>query len=259
MIDSSLIAFVNLLADASGDIIRRYFRHTPQTESKSDLTPVTIADKETETILRTLIQQHYPQHGIAGEEFPPHQGDAEWLWVLDPIDGTKSFIAGRPWFATLIGLTHRGDPVLGVIDQPITHERWIGDPQRSCTLNNQPTRTSGCTQLAEAIIATTGPTYFNEEDWQRYQHIMRLCRFPIWGGDCYNYAMLATGTVDLVIESGLKPHDMMALAAVVNASGGFCCDWQGTPITYSSSDRIIAAATKELALLAQMELAQKLL
>ncbi len=236
---------------AAGEIEMKYYKLGTSAIDKADGSPVTIADQEAEIILRNLIMEHYPHHGINGEEFPTHQGDAQLLWVLDPIDGTKSFIAGRPWFGTLIGLTDGGTPILGVIDQPITRERWIGVPGQGCTLNGQSTKTSGCTQLANAIIATTGPSYFSEKDWHRYQTISRLCRFPIWGGDCYNYAMVATGTVDLVIEAGLKPHDMMALAAVVNAAGGYCCDWQGHPIAYGSSDRIIAAATKELALLAQ--------
>lgn len=234
------LALAHALADAAGEAIRPYFRAHYETDYKSDESPVTQADRAAEAAIRAILETERPHDGIIGEEFGAVREDAERVWILDPIDGTRSFIAGRPIFGTLIALTQEGWPMLGIIDQPIIQERWAGMIGRPTTFNGQPARTRSCRQLSDAILASTGPQYFPGCTGEHFSLLARDCRDTVWGGDCYNYAMLASGHVDLVIEAGLKLHDIAALVPVVEGAGGRMCDWSGDPLTHDFDGQVIA-------------------
>jgi len=228
------------LADAAGEAIRPFFRARYETDFKSDDSPVTQADRAAEAAMRAILEKERPADGIIGEEYGTERGDAERIWVLDPIDGTRSFIAGRPIFGTLIGLMQAGWPVLGIIDQPIAQERWAGLTGQGTTLNGKAVHSRRCRELSDAILASTGPQYFPGCTGEHFALLARDCRDTVWGGDCYNYALLASGHVDLVIEAGLKLHDLAALVPVVEGAGGRMCDWNGDPLTHDSDGNVVA-------------------
>jgi len=236
-----LIALAHRLADASGAVIRQYFRTPFTIIEKADQTPVTIADREAEQALRKLIAVTRPDDGIIGEEFGNEHADARHVWVLDPIDGTGSFATGKPVFGTLIALLEDGLPILGVIDQPITGERWVGARGHGTTLNNAPVRTRPCAGLATAWLESTSPALFNKQDGTAFQRLANATLRTRWGTDCYAYAVLATGFVDLVAEVGLKLHDFAALIPVVEGAGGVVTDWAGKPLTRDSGSHVLAA------------------
>lgn len=235
------IALVHRLADAAGIVCRAHFRTGVPVDHKGDESPVTLADRGAEEAIRAILSEVRPQDGVWGEEFGAEGMDREWVWVLDPIDGTKAFITGRPTFGTLIGLLHKGRPVLGVVDQPILRDRWIGIQGRSTELNGTPVATRACPSLDLATISTTGPVYFDGDGWGRYQAVAEKARIQTFGGDCTQYALLSSGFIDLVIEQGLKLHDYAALAPVVNGAGGRMTDWQGRELTMDSDGTIIAS------------------
>jgi inositol-phosphate phosphatase / L-galactose 1-phosphate phosphatase / histidinol-phosphatase len=236
------IALAVRLAEAAGAAIRPFFRAEAGAEHKDDATPVTLADRAAEAAMRRVLQAEVPLDTVIGEEFEATRGTSGRTWVLDPIDGTAGFLAGRPLFGTLIALMVDGWPVLGVIDQPILGERWIGVSGRPTTLNGRHVRTRNCPTLAEATLATTGPHYFDDHDGA---HFMALAsrtahRRMVMGGDCYNYAMLASGHLDLVCEAGLKLHDWAAVVPVIEGAGGTMCDWRGEPLHGASDGHILA-------------------
>jgi len=236
------IALAQRLADAAGAAIRPWFRAAPVTERKADATPVSQADREAEEAMRAILAAERPQDGVLGEEFGENAGISGRQWVLDPIDGTAGFLAGRPIFGTLIALLVDGWPVLGLIDQPVLKERWLGVTGQPTTLNGAPVRCRPCPSLEAATLATTGPHYFDEHDGG---HFMALAartdhRRMVMGGDCYNYAMLATGQIDIVCEAGLKLHDWAALVPVVEGAGGTMCDWNGEPLHDRSEGHVLA-------------------
>lgn len=234
------LALAHRLADAAGEAIRPFFRARYETDYKSDASPVTQADRAAEAAMRAILEKERPQDGIIGEEYGRCREDAERVWILDPIDGTRSFVAGRPIFGTLIGLTQAGWPVVGVIDQPITKERWTGATGRGTELNGKPVHARPCRELSEAILASTGPQYFPDCTGEHFSLLARDCRDTVWGGDCYNYALLASGHIDLVVEAGLKLHDIAALVPVVEGAGGRMCDWSGDPLTHDSDGKVVA-------------------
>jgi inositol-phosphate phosphatase/L-galactose 1-phosphate phosphatase/histidinol-phosphatase len=229
------VEFAHRLADAAGEIQRRYFRQPLKIELKPDASPVTRVDKETERALRQLIEQAYPGHGIAGEEYAPVREHAEFVWVLDPLDGTKSFLAGMPLFGILISLAQGGHFVLGVIDQPILHDRWLGADGHGTMFNGTPVHTRPCTKLADAV-AFLGKPY--DAKIARLRDDVKWARY---GGDCYGYGLLASGFVDLVVDADLDDHDFGALEPVVRNAGGAITDWAGQPLAMGSSGEIIAA------------------
>lgn len=243
----SFLPLAERLADASGDIVRRYFRADPsdmKVEAKSDETPVTIADRSAEAAMRRLIEEAYPEHGIFGEEFPFARTDAEYAWVLDPIDGTKSFVTGMPIFGTLIALLRNDRPILGIINQPILNERWIGMAGRRTTLNGRPVSTSKVTRLADAAHYSTDPNMFRHgNEWRKVDALLAEVKSSRYGGDCYSYALLATGFVDVVTESGLKIYDFMPLIPVIEGAGGVITDWNGAALTRESDGHVLAACT----------------
>jgi inositol-phosphate phosphatase / L-galactose 1-phosphate phosphatase / histidinol-phosphatase len=235
------LAFANRLADVAGAAIRPFFRADFTHQSKADASPVTEADRAAEAAMRRIIEAEYPRDGIIGEEYGEKPGTSGRIWVLDPIDGTVSFMAGRAIFGTLIALMHDGFPVLGVIDQPIARERWVGAAGRTTTLNDKPAQARPCRKLANAALASSGPQYFDDHS---ATHFMALAaktnQRTVWGGDCYNYALLASGHLDLVVETGLKLHDFAALAPIVDGAGGMMCDWNGDPLHAASEGHVIA-------------------
>lgn len=236
------IALALRLADAAGAAIRPYFRSDSGVERKPDGTAVTLADRAAEEAMRAILRAEAPSDTIIGEEFGATAGTSGRSWVLDPIDGTAGFLAGRAMFGTLIALVVEGWPVLGVIDQPIARERWVGASGRPTTLNGAPVHTRPCRTLGEATVATTGPHYFDDHDGAHFMSLAARTdhKRMVMGGDCYNYAMLASGHLDIVCEAGLKLHDWAALVPVVEGAGGTMCDWNGEPLHSGSSGHVLA-------------------
>lgn len=239
------LALAGELADVARAISRQHFRTPLDVESKGDGSPVTIADRGIETRMRQMIRAAFPGHAIRGEEFAA-EGSGEFAWVLDPIDGTKSFVTGFPLFGSLVALTQDGRPVLGVIEAPALAERWVGCEGRSTLFNGQPVKTRACRSVAEAVIYTTTPETFNERELPLFRALAQRAALRRYGGDCYLYGMLAGGHCDLVIEVQLKPHDFMAVVPVVQGAGGFMSDWQGNPLTFASDGRVVAAGSEAL-------------
>ncbi len=246
MIDAELIPFAERLADAAGAAIRPYFRTPFTVETKADLSPVTAADRASETAIRQLIEAHYPDHGIIGEELGSVREATRFVWVLDPIDGTRAFIAGRPLFGTLIALLDDGIPVLGIIDQPIAGDRWVGATGRQTLFNGSPASTRQCPELADAYAGTTSPQAFDSGDFACFERLRANVREVLYGGDCHNYGLLASGWLDLVVEAGLKLHDFAALVPVIEGAGGVMRDWSGKPLHMASDGRVIAAGDVRL-------------
>ena len=239
--------FAQELADAAAGVVRRYYRLPVAVETKADASPVTVADREAERAMRELIRARYPDHGIEGEEFGAERPDAELVWHLDPIDGTKSFIIGRPLFGTLIGLSHRGQPLLGLIDQCISRERWLGVLGRGASWNGQAIHVRRCPDLGDAVLGTTSPLMFAEGAEQAaFARVRQAVRYPLFGGDCYTYGLLAMGLLDLVIEADLDAYDFMALVPVIEGAGGIMTDWRGHALHPGSDGRIIAAGDPRL-------------
>jgi len=247
MVPADYLAFAHELADAAGAVLRRYYRTPIEVAYKDDASPVTVADREAEQRIRDLIGARFPDHGIDGEEFAGEQVDAELVWSLDPIDGTKAFMIGRPTFGTLISLLRRGQPVLGIIDQPILHERWEGALETPSAFNRTSISVRPCPGLAHAVLCTTAPEMFTSAaERAGFDRVAQAVRFPVYGGDCYAYGLLAMGLADLVIEADLQVHDFAALVPVVEGAGGIMTDWEGKPLAAGSDGRVIAAGDRRV-------------
>ena len=243
-------AFVDQLATVSGDAILPFFRTALSVENKSRggaFDPVTAADRSAEAAMRALIKKHFPEHGVVGEEHGSERPDAEFVWVLDPIDGTKSFISGMPAWGTLIALTRAGEPVYGMMHQPFTRERFFGDGGAAHyrgPAGERALRTRRCGTLAEATLMTTSPLLMDEAERTAFRRVEQAVQLSRYGGDCYAYCMLAAGHVDLVIECGLKPHDVVALIPIIAGAGGVMTTWDGAPA--KTGGRIVAAGDPRL-------------
>lgn len=240
------LALANRLADAAGAAIRPLFRGDWEQERKADRSPVTEADRAAEAAMRAILESERPDEGIIGEEYGKSRESAGRQWVLDPVDGTISFMAGRPIFGTLIALMQDGWPVLGIIDQPIAGERWAGRIGEGTTFNGKPVRTRSCKSLDEAVLATSSPHYFDSASAEAYMQLAQTVGGNerqgtiVYGGDCYNYGLLAGGHLDIVCEQGLEIYDYAALVPVVEGAGGTVSDWQGNPLDADSDGTIIA-------------------
>lgn len=243
---NDFLAFAEHLADAAGAAIRPHFRTPITIDDKEDRTPVTAADRAAEQVMRDLVTRHHPNHGMIGEEFGSLRPDARLVWVIDPIDGTKSFISGVPLFGTLIALLAEGRPILGIIDQPILGERWIGAQGQATTFNGRPVKSRACTKLENASLHATSPHNFNAPDARAFAKLTARAKRPLYGWDCYAYAQLASGFIDLVVESGLKPFDYLAIVPVVEGAGGLMTDWAGAALGLASDGRVIAAGDARL-------------
>ena len=234
------------LADAAAAHSMRLFRTPLDIIAKADESPVTRADREAEQAMRDILGAQRPADGIYGEEHGLERVEAERVWVLDPIDGTRSFITGSPLWGTLIALVRGGRVELGVVDMPVLGERWIGQPGAGAQRNGQAVRVRDCSAIADARIVTTSPDIFNAADWQAFDRLSRRCAMRRFGGDCYGYAQLAGGTIDLVVETGLQPYDYLGPTGLIEAAGGIVTDWEGQPLGLKSDGRVVAAATREL-------------
>ncbi len=245
-----LTAFIDDLASVAGEAILPFFRTALSVEDKSRggvFDPVTAADRAAEQAMRAVIRGTFPNHGIVGEEFGAERPDAEYVWVLDPIDGTKSFISGMPAWGTLIALTHSGVPVLGMMHQPFMDERFSGDghaaryrgPAGERALIVRP-----CAKLSDAVLYTTSPRLMNPQDRKAFAQVEEMARLSRYGGDCYAYCLLAAGHIDLVIETEIKPHDIIPLMPIITGAGGIVTTWEGGPA--AGGGRIIAAGDKRV-------------
>lgn len=241
-----LIPFAEQLATVSGEIVRTHYRTDFNFEVKADASPVTIVDKEIERNVRALIRNTYPEHGIIGEEYEPVNPDANYTWMIDPIDGTKSFMIGRPIFGTLISLLRKNVPILGIIDQPILGERWTGVKGFATNFNYDIAEVRECPDLSRAVLCTTSPNLFDDQDLEKFERVRKQAQYVVYGGDCYSYGLLARGSVDVVIETGLKPYDFCALRPVIEGARGIITDWDGKPLTATSDGRVIACGDKTL-------------
>jgi len=237
--------FAHELADLARPIARRYFRQPLVVENKADASPVTMADRQIEQAMRAAIAARFADHAVLGEEFG-EQGDSALRWVLDPIDGTRSFICGVPLFGTLIALLDRGRPLLGIIDMPMLDERWAAGPGSPATWNGAAVRTSPCADLSSAKLFSTAPDLFAGEDARRIAQVESAVAVRRFGGDCYQYGLLASGQIDLVIEAGLQRYDVMALVPIIESAGGRICGWDGAPLSERFDGRVVAAANETL-------------
>jgi histidinol phosphatase-like enzyme (inositol monophosphatase family) len=249
----TFVAAAHAAADVAGAAIRPFFRvgtsDSLDTALKEDRSPVTIADRTAERAMRAVLGERLPEHGIMGEEFGLQRPDARFRWVLDPIDGTRAFITGRPVFGTLIALLDQGTPVLGLIDQPVTGERWTG-------VAGQPTRFRGpfggqvgcrrCPRLADAELSCTSPAMLDDAETSRWRRLESQVRRSSWGGDCYAYGLLALGQIDIVAEADMKIWDWAALVPVIEGAGGSVTDWEGQKLRDTSNRRVLAVGNPAL-------------
>lgn len=245
-----IAAFVDELAKVAGDAIRPFFRTALAIDNKrlkGSFDPVTAADRAAETAMRALIRKQFPAHGIIGEEFEDVESNGPYTWVLDPIDGTKSFIAGMPVWGTLIGLCKDGVPVYGLMAQPFIGERFTGDggsAKYRGPAGERKLMTRPCASLEDALLFTTSPHLFTPEERERFEAVEKNVRLSRYGGDCYAYCMIAAGYVDLVVEAGLDSYDIIALIPIVEGAGGVITNWQGE--SAAKGGRIVAAGDKRL-------------
>ncbi len=241
-----LASFACVLADLARPMALEHFRQNIAVEHKADLSPVTYADRSIEAAMRALIEKTYPGHGILGEEHGTSNIDSAHVWVLDPIDGTKSFVTGMPTFGTLIALLEDGRPTLGVISIPPTGELWIGRDGEATLFNRVACHASACARLADALIYTTSPDNFDAAGLEMFDRISNRAAMRRYGGDCYCYGLLASGHIDAVMEMNLQPYDFMALVPVIEGAGGVISDWQGQALHLGSDGYVVAAATPDL-------------
>ena len=250
-------SFVDELASVSGHTILPFFRTALAVENKQagGFDPVTAADRAAEQAMRTLIQRAFPDHGILGEEYGAERTDAEYVWVLDPIDGTKSFISGMPAWGTLIGLMRFGEPVFGMMHQPFIKERFTGDGGAAHyrgPAGDRDLRVRECARFSDALLYTTSPLLMNEADRATFRKVENTAKLSRYGGDCYAYCMLAAGQIDLIIETEINPYDIVALIPIVAGAGGIITTWENEPaqqggrIVVAGDERVHAAALEML-------------
>lgn len=257
MIDSDFqkdtLSIARKMADAAWAAIAPHWRNLQHVENKEQghgYDPVTEADKEAELAMRAVLAELRPNDGIRGEEFDDKPSENGWTWVLDPVDGTRAFVAGLPVWTTLIGFCNSENvPVIGVIDQPALSERYLGWPGGAVLeQGGQPTimNVSACNDLREAVIATTDAFIMTPPEQGAWTHLRSTARITRYGLDAYAYARLAAGTIDLVAEAGLKPHDLAALIPVVRGAGGLACDWRGNPASIENGQLVCASSQEVL-------------
>ncbi|MEO1191749.1 MAG: inositol monophosphatase family protein [Pseudomonadota bacterium] len=241
------VTFAKTLAQRAGEISLDHFRVEVAVERKGDLSPVTAADRGAEAALRELVAARYPSHGVVGEEFGPHQEDAEFVWVFDPIDGTRAFVSGNPQFGNLIALTQGGRPLVGVINMPAQGDCWIGATGHGTQLidaeGSRPAKTRACAKLSDAVLRAQLLPLTEPEGLDL---LRPKVADSLLSGDCFSYGQLASGWLDLVAESGLYAFDFMALVPVVEGAGGVITDWQGQPLGMESDGRALASGDPAL-------------
>jgi histidinol phosphatase-like enzyme (inositol monophosphatase family) len=229
------------MADVSGELIRTDRQNAFDIHIKDDGSPVTSVDQDAEMGIRSVINQLHPDHGIVGEEYGPDAVDSEFVWVIDPIDGTMPFLAGFPVFGTLIALLHNATPVLGIIDMPITRERWVGGTNLPTTHNGKPVRTRSCKNLASALMSTSNPDYYDENSLPALKRMQQASRLNVYGGSCMAYGQIASGRIDVGIDVQFDIYDYLPLVPIISGAGGVVTDWNANPLGMNSGDRFIAA------------------
>lgn len=245
----AFIAAAEAAADAAGAVIRPHFRAGLVSDLKADHSPVTIADRGAEQAMRAVLAERFPDHGIIGEEFAALNPAARFRWVLDPIDGTRAFITGRPVFGTLVALLDGDTPLLGLIDQPVLGERWIGIAGRPTVFRGPFGGAAGCRPcpgLATAELSCTTPEMFGVEDRASFGRLAAAAGRVSYGGDCYAYGLLALGQIDVIAESSLKIWDWAALLPVVEGAGGRMTDWRGDALRPGGDGRVLAVGDPAL-------------
>lgn len=238
--------FANEIADVARQIVRKTAAGRRRPVAKSDSSPVTETDRAVEHSLRERIADRFPGHGVLGEEFGAENLDEEFVWVIDPIDGTKAFVGGLAVYGTLISLTRGGTPILGLIDNPVTGDRWLGLSGRATTLNGLAVRSASTSLLAEAFMANGNPEPFEEKEKFRVNRLRQSTRWCVYGGSCMAYGRVADGSIDISIDGGLDPFDYCALVPVVSGAGGCITDWQGRPLSLTSGNLCLASANEAL-------------
>ncbi len=255
----SYIELAEKLADIARPIVTNYFRSDIKILDKENLTPVTAADREAETAIRIVLESECPEHGVLGEEFGSHNLDAEYVWIIDPIDGTKAFVTGKPLFGTLIALCKNGSPVLGIIDQPILKERWIGAIGHPTTHNGNLISTRACKRIGDAWLSATSPDMFKGKHETAFKQLAGKVKFPLYGGDCYSYGLLASGFSDIICEATMQPYDYCALVPIIEGAGGKISNWAGEPLKISSDGTVLATGDAILHEIAIEILSQQLI
>lgn len=240
------LRFAGELADAARAVLAECLAGPISFTTKGDQSPVTAVDQAIERKLRAMIAARFPEHGILGEEYDSENLEAEHVWVIDPIDGTKAFITGLPVFGTLIALTRRGYPILGVIDHPVTDERWAGLEGQASTYNGRPIRVRDCADLGEAIVSNSNPEMLDPYESAAFERVKARTKWRVYGGSCYVYGRLAMGRIDVSLDSGLDPFDYCALDAVIRGAGGVMTDWRGQRLSIRSGHRVLACGSPRL-------------
>lgn len=241
-----LVDLAERLAEAAAPVSLSYFRSGVGVETKSDESPVTIADREAEAAMRRIIEAECPDHGIVGEEHGAVREDADFVWVLDPIDGTQSFATGKPLFGTLIALLYEGEPIVGVMDMPALRERWVGARGRPTLFDGTPSQTRGCRSLADAWLYATSPQMFEGDHFDRFETLRQTCYRAVYGAECHAYGLLANGWVDVVCEDTMQPYDYAALVPIVEGAGGVMGDWKGERLSMTSDGTVLAVGDPAL-------------
>ncbi len=244
----ALVAAACAAADVAGAVIRPFFRSGIAADLKADRSPVTIADRTAELVIRAVLTERFPDHGVMGEEFGIERPEAQFRWVLDPIDGTRAFITGRPTFGTLIALFHDDRPIVGIIDQPVTGERWVGAEGRPTSFRGPYGGTAGCRacpSLSDAELSCTSPEMLGA-DTPRWERLRRAVRRNYWGGDCYAHGLVALGQIDIVAECDMKVWDWGALVPVIEGAGGSVTDWQGQALRPGGDGFVLSVGDKTL-------------
>jgi histidinol phosphatase-like enzyme (inositol monophosphatase family) len=252
----SFIAAAEAAADVAAAVVRPFFRAGLSADQKSDSSPVTIADRSAELAMRGLLSQIFPDHTVSGEEFGTLNPGQRYRWVLDPVDGTRAFITGRPQFGSLVALLDGDTPILGVIDQPITRERWIGVAGRATIFKGEFGRAGcrPCAALADAELSATSTQIFGA-DLPRWENLSRAVRRISFGGDCYAYGLLALGQIDVIAEASMQFWDWAALVPVIEGAGGSITDWNGAKLRPDGDGRVLALGDRSLLAAALAELA----
>ena len=241
-----LLEFANEFANKSGKILEKKFNENFSINGKDDGSFVTEVDIEIEKLFIKNVKKNFPSHGVIGEEFGSYNKSSDNIWVIDPLDGTHSFIAGKPLFGTLICLINNNIPSLGVLDMPILKERWFGGKNLGVKKNNRICRLSNKSiELSDSILSSTSLMMFNKECLETIKEIYKKVRFPIFGTDCYAYGLFLSGKIDMIIEENMKPWDYMAQVSLINEIGGIATDWSGKPLSIESNGQVIIARSQK--------------
>ena len=241
---NNIFDFSQKLISSSRKILLKAYRSKFDVQVKQDSSPVTLIDRRVEKKLRTLITDIFPNHSIIGEEYPSINLQSPYKWVIDPIDGTRAFITGKPTFGTLIALYKEDEPIFGIIDMPVLDELWLGIKNHGCFCNNKKVTVSNINNISKATIVSSSPDAFNKTQLKLYNKIKKNCLRSVWGGDCHNYGLLAGGFLDIVIECNLKWHDIAALIPIVEEAGGIASDFCGRKLTINGDGNILACNSK---------------